>query len=80
MVSAKAQSSFYDLVQGVKGKKTIGNWDVLVSYDEDSLNARLSEQADAAKLLEEIKVETTIMSQSPGLPLKDVAAHDPNIM
>ncbi|GHJ87060.1 hypothetical protein NliqN6_3462 [Naganishia liquefaciens] len=65
MVSAKAQSSFYDLVQGVKGKKTIGNWDVLVSYDEDSLNARLSEQADAAKLLEEIKVETTIMNARP---------------
>lgn len=63
MVNAKAPSSFYDLVQGIRGKNTIGNWDVLVSYDEATLNARLSEQADKNKLLEDVVVETSILSE-----------------
>lgn len=64
MVNAKAPSSFFDLVQGMKGKSTIGNWDVLVTYDEETLNKRLAEQADASKALEELKVETSVMSGS----------------
>ena len=63
MVNAKTPSTFFDLVKGMRGKATIGNWDVLVSYDEIALNKLLSEQADKNKLLEEIKVETSVLSE-----------------
>ncbi|GHJ87062.1 hypothetical protein NliqN6_3464 [Naganishia liquefaciens] len=65
MVNAKTPSTFFDLVKGMRGKATIGNWDVLVSYDEIALNKLLSEQADKNKLLEEIKVETSVLNISP---------------
>jgi hypothetical protein len=63
MVTAKAPLSFYDLVQRMKGKRTIGNWDILVTYDEESLNERLAEEADRNKLLDDVAVDTTIPSE-----------------
>lgn len=52
--------AFPELVKRMEGRDTLNQWDVLVSYDEDTVNALLKARAQQTGLFQQITLPPVV--------------------